>query len=132
MGRVFQGRRQIHLYLSGFLFLHSTCHFLSCWTSDCSAFLSPPSPTRHPCLPSSIFIVLYLSVLQRSKRRMRFALAVGKGVKTSHPCFALSKSNFFCTAVNSSPLLDALWLPPRCILSQDRIDALFHCKEARA
>lgn len=39
MDMFFRGSHQINLYLSGFLFLHSTCHFLPCWSSDSSAFL---------------------------------------------------------------------------------------------
>lgn len=72
MDMFFRGSHQINLYLSGFLFLHSTCHFLPCWRSDGSAFLVLlPSCcflflAFFPlcCLPSSIFSIRYLSILQ--------------------------------------------------------------------
>lgn len=50
MDMFFRGSHEINLYLSGFLFLHSTCHFLPCWSSDSSAFLV--------LLPSCCFLFL--------------------------------------------------------------------------
>lgn len=142
----FSGSHQINLYLSGFLFLHSTCHFLPCWSSDSCAFLVLlpsccflflaffPSVVSHPAsfqFATSQFSSIFSVFSHWSKRRMPFSLG-WRGEKI-RLFFSLSKSHFFYTAVNSSPLHDALWLPPCCILSWDRIDnTLFHWKEHRA
>lgn len=53
------------------------------------------------------------------------------GEKKSASSFR-SQILFLYAAVNSSPLDDALQLPPCCILSRNRIDALFYWKEMRA
>lgn len=52
--------------------------------------------------------------------------------KEKSTSFFHSQDLFLCAASNSSPHDDALWLPPRCILSQERIDELFYLKEMRA
>lgn len=98
--------------------------------------LFPPvlSPIQHlyHSTPLSSSDFFFLSFLNDQRGECHFALAEGKEGKNITLFFALSKSNFCCTAVNSSPLHDALWLPPRCILSQDRIDVLFDWEAARA
>lgn len=100
-----------------------------CWLVAAFRF----TPLR-PSPPPTVFSIQHrYHSIPLSSSAFFFSTIKGKnGGGSITLCFAPSKSNFFCTAVNSSPLHDALWLPPRCILSQDRIDALFHCKEARA
>lgn len=69
----------------------------------------------------------FLYFLPDHRRECRSLL--GKEKPTS---FFHSQILFLHAVVNSSPHDDALRLPPRCILSQDRIDDLFYWKEMRA